>query len=248
MTEQINRYNVEEERFYETPIGTLKSVTTHLGRLNKPALVPWAAKMTADYFKHEIDAIVAGELDIKDMDVDDIVKKAKEYHKQIKEEAADIGSAVHAGIAAYLKTGKTDAEPSIFPMIVQALSVIQGFFRMEVDGIEMTVYHKAGYAGTLDIIGEGKYGALKKPRRIIVDVKTGTGRVYDEAKLQISAYALAYEQMTGKRVETAVVMPIDKKTGQVGTLMVLHRKTWSKYARAFVALVRYNLLFDKANK
>jgi predicted thioesterase len=45
----------DENHVYTTPLGKLPSVTTILGVLAKPALVPWAVKVTCDYIANNLD-------------------------------------------------------------------------------------------------------------------------------------------------------------------------------------------------
>jgi hypothetical protein len=242
----IVRKDSDEGRTYETPNGELKSVTNYLGLLNKPALVPWAAKMTAEYFKDEIDAILAGELSVKDMDLDDLVKQAKAHYKKKSEEATEYGSMVHDYIASFFGFGALPEDPIVKRLVISAVSKITGELRLTVNETEKMVYYRSAYAGTLDLIGSGIPVGHKSKKRVIVDVKTGRGRVYEEALLQVSAYALAEEELSGQKVDLAVILPLNKDTGEADDLVVLNRRRWKKYARAFMALVAYDMRVLKA--
>jgi CRISPR/Cas system-associated exonuclease Cas4 (RecB family) len=240
MTDKIVRKDSDEGRTYETPNGELKSVTNFLGILNKPALVPWAAKMSAEYFKDEIDAIVAGELDIRSMDIDDIVKNAKAHYKKKSEEATQYGSMVHQYVTEYFGFGQLPEDPVVNKLVISAIAKITGELRMTVTESEKMVYYRKAYAGTLDLIGDGQPVGHKTPKRIIVDIKTGRGRVYEEALIQVSAYALAEEELQKRKVDLAVILPLNKDTGEADDLVVLSRRAWKKYAKAFLALVEYD--------
>jgi len=240
VTDKIVRKDSDEWRTYETPNGELKSVTNYLNLLNKPALVPWAAKLTAEYFKDEIDAILAGELDIKEMDLDDIVRQAKAHYKKKSEEAMDFGSEVHHYITEYFQFGQLPLDGPMNKLVVAAIAKITGELRMTVGGVELMVFYRKAYAGTLDLIGAGTPVGHKTQKNIVVDIKTGKGRVYEEALIQVSAYALAQESMSGAKVDLAVILPLNKETGEAGDLVVLNRTAWKKYAKAFLALVKYD--------
>jgi hypothetical protein len=245
MTEEIKRTDSDDGRTYETPNGKLKSVTTFQQLLSKPALVPWAAKLTAEYFKDELDAIITGELDIRNTDLDELVKNAKAHYKKKSEEAMEYGTAVHKYITEFFAFGALPEDPVMKKLVIAAISKITGELRMTVTSTEKVVYYKSMYAGTLDIIGVGRPPGHRIDKSIIVDVKTGRGRVYDEALQQVSAYAMAEEELSGKPVGLAVILPLNKDTGEAGDLVYLNRRQWKKYAKSFIALCRYSAEIDK---
>lgn len=246
MTDEIKRKDSDEGRTYETPNGELKSVTNYLGLLNKPALVPWAAKLSAQYFKDELDAIIAGELDIKTMDIDDIVKNAKAHYKKKSEEAQEYGTLVHEYVTGYFGFGQLPLDSKLNKLVVSAVSKITGELRMTVSEVEKMVYYRSSYAGTLDLVGPGQPVGHKTPKRIVVDIKTGRGRIYEEALLQVSAYALAEEELQKRKVDLAVILHLNKDTGEAEDLLILNRKKWKKYAKAFLSLVKYDNDIQKA--
>jgi len=246
MAEEKIRHTEEDGiRRYPTPNGELKSVTTFQQLLSKPALVPWAAKLTAQYFKDEIDAILAGELDLRTIDLDELVKNAKAHYKKKSEEAMEYGTEVHRYITDFFAFGALPEDPVMSKLVVAAISKITGELRMTVLATEKVVYYKSMYAGTLDLIGTGCPPRNKKDQRIVVDVKTGRGRVYEEALQQVSAYALAEEDLSKNQVDYAVILPLNKDTGEAGDLVYLPRRQWKKYAKSFVALCRYSAEIDK---
>jgi len=74
--------------------------------------------------------------------------------------------------------------------------------------LEMSLHsNKYGYAGTADAVG------YINDSLVILDWKTSTN-LYLENLLQVSAYANAYEEMTGKTINSAGVLRLEKrKTG-----------------------------------
>jgi CRISPR/Cas system-associated exonuclease Cas4 (RecB family) len=247
VTAEVKILRTEEDgiRRYVTPNGELKSVTTFQQLLSKPALVPWAAKMTAEYFKDELDAIITGELDIRNTDLEELVKNAKAHYKKKSEEAMEYGTAVHGFVTEFFAFGALPEDPVMAKLVVAAVSKITGELGMTVTATEKVVYYKSMYAGTLDINGVGKPSGHSTQKNIIVDIKTGRGRVYDEALQQVSAYALAWESMFGAPVDLAVILPLNKDTGEAGDLVYLPRRKWKKYAKSFIALCRYSAEIDK---
>lgn len=75
----------DKNHVYTTPIGKLPSVTTILSVLAKPALVPWAVKVTCDYIENNLDKGSPSE----------VIRMARKEATRVGQEAMDIGSAVH---------------------------------------------------------------------------------------------------------------------------------------------------------
>ncbi|MFA5790696.1 MAG: PD-(D/E)XK nuclease family protein [Caldisericia bacterium] len=98
------RVEYGKTRFYVIPeLGNaqLPSSTTILSVINKPALVPWAAKVTVAYIGQYLQRILAGEIKLEDLNINDILYGAKNAHEKIKKEAADIGSIAHDVISGF---------------------------------------------------------------------------------------------------------------------------------------------------
>lgn len=192
----------DEMRWYETPLGTLKSVTSYLKVLNKPALVNWAASTTAEYIRDKLSDIKAGLLDLANMDVTEIVAAARNHHKEKFEQAGQRGTNIHHAIDTYVKTGVIPTLDTEAPETVELFdSYIKWTKDLQVKPIEseLTVYSKYDYAGTLDqviwvqnakVFGRGK-------QLWINDFKTGKA-IYDEAGLQVAAYFYAFLEINPK--------------------------------------------------
>lgn len=120
----------------------------------------------------------------------DYVRRA---HDRIKSKAADLGTEIHAYVEA-INLGKP---VPVFPL--QAKARMRHFADFvdqvapRIEAAETKVYHRGDrggasarclYAGTLDMLAE------IDGRMAVVDVKTGK-EVYEEAALQINAYAYA---------------------------------------------------------
>lgn len=200
-------------RSYTLPDGTkLKSVTTILNVIGKPALVNWAANV-------EREAVVeASRLVYERLGSNTISSISFEAallteltsvksHRRQMENAAAIGTLVHARIEWELRTamGVKTEEPRIpeehldmktgdrseHPAHVayRAYKAWADEAQLKPLAIEQQVYSlKYKYAGTMDVYGEC-YGA-----RTLLDWKTGKS-IYDEAKLQNAAYRHAWIEM-----------------------------------------------------
>ena len=91
-------------------------------------------------------------------------------------------------------------------------SIIEGFqawFRdsdLQILASELMVYHPAyKYAGTIDLVCRHAGTA----ELVVIDVKTGG--VFDEAAMQVSAYATALEYLTNDPVSEAWVLQLPRE-------------------------------------
>lgn len=193
-------------RYYrhpEHPGREFISITNVLDSIAKPALVPWAAKITAEKALDLLPAFVASALvpPCKPKRVADecgrctecLVKTTKREVKIVRETAADLGTLVHAFAEAHL-TGQqiqaTDEErEQVAPFVAQYLRFLEDFevdITRDVEAAELTVCHpQYGYAGTLDAIVrlrlDGNLAGVK-PKKLpgqeralwVYDVKTST--------------------------------------------------------------------------
>lgn len=181
----------------------LKSVTTFTGVINKSEiLIAWAIKLARNYLTGKLDN---GE-QITVLDVEEACKQ----HRLKKEEAADIGSQIHDWIEKFLKEGKTkvpDADERVINGI-QAFLSFQSQHKFKWLESEKILYSsKYDYAGITDAIARDADG-----RMVLVDFKSSNG-IYDEYGLQLAAYQIAYEEMTGKKIDYRLIIRFGKETG-----------------------------------
>lgn len=178
------------------------SVTSALdGGLPKPALIGWAAKVTAE-FAVSNHAIVGHMLEAKQK------KEAIEYVKRARWASsgakADRGTTVHAALEAHV-AGRPLTKATIEGMLEEKSvpqnlwrgtgGMIEGLMRFlddeapEILWSENTAFSRThGYAGTPDVIVRMMVGDSVVP--VVIDVKT-SARVYDDTALQLAAYANA---------------------------------------------------------
>lgn len=159
----------------------IKSSTGVLGILNKPALVPWAAKVTVESMREQFKPGVAyDEIQIGEML--DIAKRAN-YVK--KTNAGQIGTLSHNFAEAYAK--KLNPQ---YPINEIARKSCERFVKWAEDNkvdfrlTEQPVYsRKHKVAGTLDSI------AIIDKKLTLIDYKTSSG-VWDEYYLQVGSYGM----------------------------------------------------------
>lgn len=195
-------------RAYKIEDISYPSVTTVLGILDKSnALLPWAVNCCVKYIE---DALRDDADRHDDATILETIQKAKYEWRKVKDEAADIGSEIHNLIEKYIKEGK-DAIGELRPEVENGFLA---FLEWESENItqwvesESTVYStEHGFAGTLDAVAEMKDG-----RTLLIDFKSSKG-FYDGYGKQISAYAIAYKERTGKDIDGGGVLRLDKVTG-----------------------------------
>ncbi len=192
-----------------TTVGPLKSVTTILSVIDKPALKGWAARMAADYFKKEI--LRLGAKGLKADVLDQLAKEAQKAHTVFAKDAADLGSACHDAFEAIILGKELATYP---PELAEPIKAFKEWRLGPGSDIEIvdtetavaSLAHKAG--GRLDAIGfseaRGGWG--------IVDYKTSSGFYGNEYAYQVGGgYALMVEEMFGIDVVWGEIIRFGKK-------------------------------------
>ncbi len=165
----------------------LPGVTTILGILNKPALVPWANK-----------------LGLEGIDVRSHV-----------DGLAEIGTVAHYLIECYLSKRTPDLGEYSPDVIDKAENAAIKYYDwearqvgFEVIGTEMKCESSTlGYGGTIDLVC--KIGG----KVWLVDFKTGKG-IYEEHDYQVAAYAKLLEVCHGIRPDSCMILRIGRDTSE----------------------------------
>jgi hypothetical protein len=187
---------VGKSGYYEIPTESgplaLPSVTTILNILNKPALVNWAKKVTAEYAVQSRDLWEQIEERDGTQAAIDHIKKAAGRRS---EKAMDVGSAVHSIIEGIVLGIEPEyMEPPAIPY-VEAFQEFVTRHGVEFVASEITVFDPdLGFAGTCDAI------AAKGDRLGVLDWKTRQDKTlreivkygaYETERMQVAAYAKA---------------------------------------------------------
>ena len=193
----------KEEHYYELDGKRLYGVTTILQVISKPALIPWAVKMCADY-------IVANKkrLIVEEESWDEIIKEAKSAHRKKKEDAGAKGTDAHALIEEIVKTSidefggyisGTSTNPQVQNFIDWAVKNKVKFLASE----KQLYSESAWVAGTTDMVFE------MKGKKYVGDVKTSSA-IYPEHFYQMAAYRMMLEEMGETGFDGSVVIRIGK--------------------------------------
>jgi ATP-dependent exoDNAse (exonuclease V) beta subunit len=174
------------------------SVTTLIGALDKPALVPWAALRTAEAAVDHLE-VVQHRLEHEGRDsAIDYLKNARFRGAPGQRSATELGKAVHKACEHAVIYGRYRpediADKEIVPFLRQHRQFISDF-RPEPECAELTVFNETfGYAGTLDAIFhiDGlTYIVDYKTSREDTDARGNFKGPYPEVALQLAAYRYA---------------------------------------------------------
>lgn len=205
----------DRARFYAIKGRQYPSVTTVLDIIAKPALGPWYAKEERRYFEAAMLEILSrpGARDPEYVlgAVADAVTGVKAADRA-KQQAATIGTAIHAGIEWTLRTQLGEdagAEPRLPDAAAWAVESWKDWAKhvaLEPLAIEHTVYCEiCGYAGTLDLYARVQ-GVLT-----VIDWKSGKA-IYPEAFLQNAAYRHAAQRL-GMPADQGLIVRLPKLIG-----------------------------------
>ena len=151
------------------------SVTNVTGALPKPALIRWAAKLTAETAVEQIEAW-------SHMPAYEAVDWLKKAPYRNRDRAAAKGTTIHAVIDHILHGRSYEVEASIEPWIGAAMKFVQEA-RPRPERTETTTYDERSLtAGTFDFLG--RLDAAPELGRVLIDWKTGKG-VYEDMAVQV---------------------------------------------------------------
>ena len=171
-SKRINRWN--NTRVYEIQNKEYPSVTSIIGMLDKPALINWAAKLSAEYAIEHATALAL-------LPPADAVKVVKGSWRGARDESADFGTYVHDLIEQDTMPPK---DSKAWPYVQAAAQYMDDQGLTPIAQERTVVNVKAGYAGTADLF------SVQENRVIVSDWKTGNG-LYESAAIQLVALANA---------------------------------------------------------
>lgn len=181
-------------------------VTTYCGALSKDFLAPWAAGLAAEYVLankgRESNAMV--------------LDQAKKQHRLASDIGKRAGKLGHLYVEAKLKDREVvlptnEADLKVVESVASAFEAFVKDWKPEFKEVEAVLYSKAhNYAGTCDFI------ATVKDKLVVGDWKTtNTSRynpdgIYASYFAQLGAYSLAYEEMTGDKIQELYIVNLPK--------------------------------------
>lgn len=177
-------------------------MTTVLGVLDKPALIPWSINQAIELIRP---AIAPG-VEHAESYLEEVYAQAKKEATRTKRMAADIGSQVHAALERYPDVG-TPTDERVSRCVGGAVDWLQ---RNQVEYLqrECLVYSRRHrYSGRFDGLCRVN-GTLA-----LIDWKTSQG-IYPEYRLQTAAYLKAYEEEHPSEViQQRILIRLGKEDG-----------------------------------
>jgi hypothetical protein len=178
----------------------------------KVALVPWAAKVTAEKAWQMLPQMVATSR--KPVEREALHKIIKGEIRIVKDMAADLGSRIHAQVEADVLGRPAPDDEEVKPFVAQAFEFFHDFgvnLDKDVEATEATVINRtAGYAGTGDLWLWLRVDG--KRRLLVIDYKTSSTRaadsVFPEMGLQVAAIARAEKVLLDNGEEVDPPEPI----------------------------------------
>lgn len=202
MSATVTRVDGPNGRFYNVDGELYPSVTHILTAINKPALVPWAAKVEREACTAAAAALydelnLTGQKFPASWYLTELHARlgTVKAHTRALEKAGDIGTQAHKLIEWTLRTAigaEAGPKPLVSDAALWAFMAFEDWAKsvaLKPVLIERMVYSKRyGYAGTMDVLARVN-GVLRT-----VDFKTGKA-IYPEAHLQSAAYRVAMVEM-----------------------------------------------------
>ncbi|BCM70929.1 hypothetical protein EASAB2608_06263 [Streptomyces sp. EAS-AB2608] len=219
MTQPKHARDTERGRYYSDPLGgpDLVSVTNVIDTaVNKSmALVPWGVKVTLEYALDRWTVIT----DRVTADRPALTKELKAVHKDVREQAADLGDRVHAAAEARVLGTPVADDPIVNPFVAQLDVWLDSWgvdLNEHIEATEITCLHRRlGYAGTADLMIWLPTGPGGRLELWLIDYKSSATRsarsVYPENTLQLAA--LRYCESVLLPDDTEHPMPPIERTG-----------------------------------
>jgi hypothetical protein len=218
------------------------SVTKIIGVLDK-FLDSWRVGLGVDYlYDNAIGPFLAGDMTLeqfREIDFPKLVADAKLYHKDVSNEAMDYGSRFHKVMDDWHKeTSERLVGPNDLIAPFNNTVAWEELVHLRVIESEGMVYsHAFRYAGTRDVKCEITLVG-------ILDYKTRNGKgdkslpVYPSDKMQVGAYVLADEEMSGASLDFGGVIIINRETMNVEPHIYM-RPALIQAGLEFIELARY---------
>lgn len=208
MTDPKHAHDTNNGRYYSDPTGgpDLVSVTNVLGTsVAKPALMPWAVKLTVEWVLNNWTTVAARLL----TDRDQLVRDIKAVHREARDNASDLGDRIHKACENRITGAPIPDDPEVAPYLGQFDEWLKAWnvtVDKDVVAAEITCLNRRlGYAGTADLMIWLPTGPEQARELWLIDYKTSATR---SAK---SVYPENTQQLAALRFCQTVLLPDDSE-------------------------------------
>lgn len=183
---------VEKNKFLPGPTSIIPEIWEQQWK------APWMKKLSCAYFRQQCEA---GRTDWEKIELE-----AKKQDRLVSKAATDIGSEVHKFCEDY--------PDGVMPSHPEAIAACEAFLSWRMSHhVEPIEKEKVIFSRTLEYAGRFDLHAMVDGEVCILDYKTS--KVFSEEwPIQLAAYAVALQEMTGERIEHGWMIRLDKATGQ----------------------------------
>jgi hypothetical protein len=222
----------------------LDSVSAIVGLFSKEALYYWHEDHGA---RGAVEAVEAGELE--GVPLDEVVKRIRSLGlgaKAAKDEGAERGQAIHTAFQTLAETGEaphfTDYPKAWWPWVRGCAKAWLKLNPVPIDAEFMVCNPAMGYAGRPDLL------CWAKGKRVLIDYKTGKGRIYEQAHYQTRGYSEAFEPCGVEPVDAIVIAGIGDDSSVILEDCAATPEDWRALVHTFRSRKRVNAAIAAAKK
>lgn len=213
----------EKKHTYSLDGQKMKSCTTILGIISKPALIGWAAGEVVKYIKENCEFVKDGDVAPWYVVTENELEKAKSAHRKKKEKAADWGTLVHKAIEIYIKTKAIPTAVEVggenVVLSLEHMTSINNFVKWAEDNkVEFLESEKRIYSEEWMVAGTCDFVCKIDGKLYVGDLKTSSG-IYEEYFLQTAAYGKMMMEMGLYDHFDHLVIVNCKKDGTIDTVI-----------------------------
>lgn len=198
----VGIHRTAKHTYYWNGDGPFPGVTSVLKVIDKPALVAWAKRETAECAVRNIDLLAGMTRTGGDRMAVEWLKGIPDY---ARDQAASLGTRVHAAADAFAKGEPAELAAEEMPFIDAYRTALERE-GITIEAAEFMVIGSVGahrYGGTADLL------AMIDGERWLIDLKTSKG-TYKETALQLAAYGYADWIGFENNAEPYAVPPIER--------------------------------------
>lgn len=209
----------EKGHRYELDGVKMTGVTTVLGVLAKPMLIPWAARMTAEWIrencKNAYQDISGYAYTVTESDLQEAVKA----HTKKKEDGGKGGKDLHSQVEGAIKDAIERYDGYMTLEVFNAFDPkhpIQSFVRWaDENRIKFLSSETPTYSKEWFVAGTPDFTFEKDGKKFVGDLKSFK-KIWDRVPhLQCAAYAKMLEEQSGEKYDGTCIVNINKETGEL---------------------------------